>query len=84
MISVRNINGYHGDSAWTYPVGKITEEDQKLLRCHGRIACIKGLEEAKPGERLSNISHAIQTYVEAEWLFDRTRVCWSWNRARFT
>lgn len=25
------VNGYHGDSAWTYPVGKISEEDQRLL-----------------------------------------------------
>lgn len=57
-------NGYHGDSAWTYAVGEIKEEDQKLLD----VTCeslYKGLEEAKPGERLSNISHAIQTYVES-------------------
>ncbi len=57
-------NGYHGDSAWTYAVGKITEEDQKLLDVT-EASLYKGIEEAKPGERLSNISHAIQTYVEA-------------------
>lgn len=57
-------NGYHGDSAWTYAVGKITEEDQKLLDVT-EASLYKGLEEAKPGERLSNISHAIQSYVES-------------------
>ncbi|WP_191566507.1 type I methionyl aminopeptidase [Metabacillus idriensis] len=56
-------NGYHGDSAWTYPVGKISEESESLLKVTEE-SLYKGLEEAKPGERLSNISHAIQTYVE--------------------
>ncbi|WP_078543125.1 type I methionyl aminopeptidase [Litchfieldia alkalitelluris] len=57
-------NGYHGDSAWTYPVGTISDENQKLLQVTEE-SLFKGLQEAKPGERLSNISHAIQTYVEA-------------------
>lgn len=57
-------NGYHGDSAWTYAVGNISEEDQKLLDVT-EASLYKGLEQAKPGERLSNISHAIQTYVES-------------------
>ncbi|APH06643.1 type I methionyl aminopeptidase [Bacillus weihaiensis] len=56
-------NGYHGDSAWTYAVGEISEETQKLLEVT-EASLFKGLEEAKPGDRLSNISHAIQTYVE--------------------
>ncbi|WP_059174144.1 type I methionyl aminopeptidase [Bacillus sp. FJAT-27445] len=56
-------NGYHGDSAWTYPVGKIDEETARLLDVTEQ-SLYKGLEEAKPGERLSNISHAIQVYVE--------------------
>ncbi|MBO1005392.1 type I methionyl aminopeptidase [Pseudogracilibacillus auburnensis] len=57
-------NGYHGDSAWTYPVGDIDPETQKLLDVTEKSLYI-GLEEAKPGERLSNISHAIQTFVES-------------------
>ncbi|WP_026688603.1 type I methionyl aminopeptidase [Alteribacter aurantiacus] len=57
-------NGYHGDSAWTYPVGTISEQDQKLLDVT-EASLFKGLEEAKPKERLSNISHAIQTYAES-------------------
>ncbi len=59
-----NYRGYHGDSAWTYPVGSIAPETQKLLEVTEESLFI-GLKEAKPGERLSNISHAIQTYVES-------------------
>ncbi|KIL72065.1 Methionine aminopeptidase [Bacillus badius] len=56
--------GYHGDSAWTYPVGTISSDVQQLLKVTEESLFV-GLEEAKPGERLSNISHAIQTYVES-------------------
>lgn len=56
-------NGYHGDSAWTYAVGKISEKDQELLDVT-EAALYKGLEKAKPGGRLSDISHAIQSYAE--------------------
>lgn len=57
-------NGYHGDSAWTYAVGDISDENQKLLDVTEE-SLYKGLEEAKPGVRLSNISHAIQRHVES-------------------
>lgn len=57
-------NGYHGDSAWTYAVGSIDKETQRLLDVTEE-SLYKGLNEAKPGDRLSNLSHAIQTYVEA-------------------
>ncbi len=57
-------NGYHGDSAWTYAVGTIDDETQRLMDVTEESLYL-GLKEAKPGERLSNISHAIQTYVEA-------------------
>lgn len=56
--------GYHGDSAWTYAVGVIDDETQRLLNVTEE-SLYRGLEEAKPSARLSNISHAIQTYVEA-------------------
>lgn len=58
-------NGYHGDSAWTYPVGDINADSERLLEVTEQ-SLYRGLDEAKPGERLSNISHAIQTYAEAE------------------
>jgi methionyl aminopeptidase len=60
-------NGYHGDSAWTYAVGIIDENSQRLLDVTEE-SLYQGLKEAKPGERLSNISHAIQTFVEAKGL----------------
>ncbi|MBR9658561.1 MULTISPECIES: type I methionyl aminopeptidase [Bacillus] len=56
-------NGYHGDSAWTYPVGNIAESVQKLLDVTEKSLYL-GLEQVKPGERLSNISHAVQTHAE--------------------
>lgn len=56
-------NGYHGDSAWTYPVGDISKDTKRLLDVTEE-SLYRGLKEAKPGDRLSNISHAIQTYVE--------------------
>jgi methionyl aminopeptidase len=57
-------NGYHGDSAWSYPVGNISEEAMHLLNVTEESLYI-GLEEARPGDRLSNISHAIQNFVES-------------------
>jgi methionyl aminopeptidase len=57
--------GYHGDSAWTYLVGEGTPEAEKLLRVTEE-SLYRGLEQARAGRRLSDISHAIQTYVESE------------------
>lgn len=56
--------GYHGDSAWTYAVGEISEEDHRLLKVTEE-ALYAGLAKARPGAHLSDISHAIQTHVEA-------------------
>ena len=47
-----------------YGVGSIDEDSQRLLDTTEE-SLYQGLNEAKPGERLSNISHAIQLYVEA-------------------
>jgi methionyl aminopeptidase len=54
--------GYHGDSAWTYPVGEISEERKRLLKVTEE-SLYAGLEYAKPSNRLSDISHAIEKYV---------------------
>lgn len=56
--------GYHGDSAWTYAVGNISEEDRRLMQV-SEESLFKGLEKAIPGARLSDISHAIQIHAEA-------------------
>ena len=56
-------NGYHADSAKTHPVGKITQRDALLIQ-ETRNSFYKGIEQAIAGNRLSDISHAIQSYVE--------------------
>ena len=56
-------DGYHGDSAKTHPVGKISQEDQLLIE-ETRNSFYKGIEQAIIGNRLSDISHAIQNHVE--------------------
>jgi methionyl aminopeptidase len=58
-------HGYHGDSAWTYPVGKVSETAQKLLEVTEK-SLYAGLEMAKPDVRLFTISHAIQKCIEDE------------------
>ena len=55
--------GYHGDAAKTHPVGKVTEDDARLIR-ETRESFYKGIEQALVGKRLSDISHAIQSHVE--------------------
>lgn len=55
--------GYHGDSAWTYGVGEISETAMKLLEVTER-SLFAGLAEAKPDARLYTISHAIQQVIE--------------------
>ena len=56
--------GYHGDSAWTYPVGEISTADQHLMDVTLN-ALYKGLEQAKPHNRLSDISAAIGDYAKS-------------------
>ncbi|MCG1023865.1 type I methionyl aminopeptidase [Sutcliffiella horikoshii] len=56
-------NGYHGDSAWTYAVGNISDETKRLLEVTEQ-SLYEGIKEVKPGARLSDVSHAIQTYAE--------------------
>ncbi len=55
--------GYHGDSAWTYKVGEVTEEKQFLME-HTEKSLFIGLEQVKPGNRIGDISHAIETYAK--------------------
>lgn len=54
--------GYHGDSAWTYPVGNISAEKGNLLR-YTKQALFEGLKEIKPGARIGDISNAIEVYA---------------------
>lgn len=57
-----NLDGFHGDSAWTYAVGKISEEAKRLIEIAER-ALYEGLEAVKPGRRLSDISYSIGSFL---------------------
>jgi len=56
--------GYCGDAARTFPVGKISSDAAALIETAEK-AFFEGLKYARLGYRLSDISHAIQSYVEA-------------------
>ena len=55
--------GYHGDSAWSYAVGRISKAAQDLLDVTEQTL-YHALEFARAGGRLGDISHAIQSYAE--------------------
>ncbi|MDQ4077348.1 MAG: type I methionyl aminopeptidase [Chloroflexota bacterium] len=57
------LNGYHGDSGWSYGVGEISEEKKRLFDVTEQ-ALWAGIEQARTGKRLSDISRAIQRTVE--------------------
>jgi methionyl aminopeptidase len=58
------MNGFCGDGAKTYPVGKISEDAERLISVT-RQSFFEGLKFCKVGYRLSDVSNAIQTYVES-------------------
>lgn len=58
------LQGYYGDCARTVPVGEVTEEARNLINVTAQ-SLVEGIKEARLGNRLSDISHAIQTYVES-------------------
>jgi methionyl aminopeptidase len=59
-----SLNGYFGDSAVTLPVGQVSEEAATLLRVTEE-ALFKAIERVRPGNRISDIGHAVQKHVEA-------------------
>ena len=59
-----SVDGYYGDSAITLAVGRVSEEAATLLRVTEE-SLFKAIEQARPGRRLSDISHAVQHHVEA-------------------
>lgn len=58
------LEGYYGDAALTIPVGKIDPEREKLLRVT-REALERGIEQVRAGNRLTDISAAVQKWVES-------------------
>ena len=58
-----SFKGYHGDSAWTYPVGKISKEDEYLLK-HTEESLYEGIKKAVPGNRVGDISAAVEAHAK--------------------
>ncbi|HZR24348.1 MAG TPA: type I methionyl aminopeptidase [Vicinamibacterales bacterium] len=58
------LDGYYGDSAITLPVGTVSEDAARLLRATEE-SLYKAIAVVKPGARVSDIGHAVQTHVEA-------------------
>ena len=57
--------GYYGDVAMTYAVGGVSKAARKLLEVT-ETSLYRGIDEAREGNRLHDISHAIQEFVEGE------------------
>jgi methionyl aminopeptidase len=58
------IEGYHGDAAYTAPVGDISPEARKLIEVT-EASLVAGIQAMVDGNRLSDIGHAVQTVAEA-------------------
>lgn len=57
--------GYYGDAAVTYPVGRVTAKAKALIEA-AKQSFFRGFEKVREGCRISDISHAIQKYVESK------------------
>lgn len=57
-------NDYHSDSAFTYPIGEVSEEVMKLLKVT-KESLYKGIESAKYGQRIGDVGYTIQHHVES-------------------
>lgn len=57
------LDGWHADAAWTYPVGTISADAQRLLNV-SKESLFQGIAKAKVGNRLGDIGAAVQKYVE--------------------
>ncbi|KIL39791.1 methionine aminopeptidase [Gordoniibacillus kamchatkensis] len=62
---VVNVDGWLADSAWSYAVGNVSETADKLLRVT-KEALYRGIQQAVVGNRIGDVSHAIQTFAEAQ------------------
>ena len=56
--------GYQGDAAWTYSIGDISDDDKYLME-HTEKALYEGVKMVRPGNRIGDISHAVEVYAKA-------------------
>lgn len=59
------LNGFYGDHAWSFPVGAVSPAAKKLLET-GEVSLNKAIDQMVVGNRLQDISVAVQEYVEAQ------------------
>lgn len=64
---VIDYKGYQGDAAWTYAVGEISDEKKYLME-HTEKALYEGIKQVKSGNRIGDISNAVQEYAESHKL----------------
>lgn len=58
-------DGFYGDAALSFPVGEVSAEARRLLDVT-RESLMQGIAQARPGNRVGDISNAVQSYVEAQ------------------
>ncbi|WP_119179273.1 type I methionyl aminopeptidase, partial [Pediococcus acidilactici] len=63
--TVVSVDGYMADSCWAFAVGEVSDEVKKLMEVTKK-ALYLGIDQAVEGNRIGDIGHAIQTYVEDE------------------
>ena len=59
-------NGFHGDSAYTYAIGEVSDDVKQLLRVT-KESLYKGIEKARSGNRVGDIAYAIQEHTEKKY-----------------
>lgn len=58
------LHGWYGDAAWTFAVGAVSDEASRLMRVT-QEALERGIQQARAGNRVGDISHAVQSHVES-------------------
>ncbi|MFN8589612.1 MAG: type I methionyl aminopeptidase [Candidatus Eisenbacteria bacterium] len=58
-------DGFYGDAALSFPVGQVSDEARRLLDVT-RESLMRGIAQARPGNRVGDISNAVQAYVESQ------------------
>lgn len=64
---VIGLDGYQGDAAWTYAVGEIDDQKKHLME-HTEKALYEGIAMVKPGNRIGDISYAVESYAVSHGL----------------
>lgn len=72
--TVAELNGFNGDSCYTFAVGEVDDQKKHLLKTTLQSLYV-GIEEARAGNRIGNIANAVQTYCEKRGLSVVREMC---------